>query len=238
MMEDTLTITSAVRAQPFNTCSTSVSKVCKIAFTIWVPMIDFIFFSHLHIRWSCSRSVWCWFHCSRLYLSSFSPPTKLVPLSHLSWTTLRRRFLNLLKHDMKSSMSIEWTNSKWTTRVSDTCKVAPAFHCTASNLDVQEAKNVHSGEAKGKAHKPSCYLSEGVLLVESLAWHEIFSDNISAENRANSLSDLIWSAARLAQWDKRRSAEREAVGSNPGRTNTQGEWMNVNVFISFPLNGF
>ena len=30
-------------------------------------------------------------------------------------------------------------------------------------------------------------------------------------------------AARLAQWDKRRrSAERQAVGSNPGRTNTQG----------------
>ena len=29
-------------------------------------------------------------------------------------------------------------------------------------------------------------------------------------------------AAWLAQWDKRRSAEREAVGSNPGRTNTQG----------------
>ena len=29
-------------------------------------------------------------------------------------------------------------------------------------------------------------------------------------------------AARLAQWDKRRSAEREAVGSNPGLTNTQG----------------
>ena len=28
--------------------------------------------------------------------------------------------------------------------------------------------------------------------------------------------------ARLAQWDKRRSAEREAVGSNPGRTKTQG----------------
>ena len=27
---------------------------------------------------------------------------------------------------------------------------------------------------------------------------------------------------RLAQWDKRRSAEREAVGSNPGLTNTQG----------------
>ena len=29
-------------------------------------------------------------------------------------------------------------------------------------------------------------------------------------------------AARLAQLDKRRSAEREAAGSSPGRTNTQG----------------
>ena len=29
-------------------------------------------------------------------------------------------------------------------------------------------------------------------------------------------------AARLAQLGERRSAEREAVGSNPGRTNTQG----------------
>ena len=29
-------------------------------------------------------------------------------------------------------------------------------------------------------------------------------------------------ATRLAQWNKRRSGEREAVGSKPGRTNTQG----------------
>ena len=29
-------------------------------------------------------------------------------------------------------------------------------------------------------------------------------------------------AARLAQLGERRSAEREAVGSSPGRTNTQG----------------
>ena len=28
--------------------------------------------------------------------------------------------------------------------------------------------------------------------------------------------------AQLAQWDKRQSAEREAVGSNHGRTSTQG----------------
>ena len=33
-------------------------------------------------------------------------------------------------------------------------------------------------------------------------------------------SDLT--ATRLAQLRERRSAEREAVGSNPGRTNTQG----------------
>ena len=29
-------------------------------------------------------------------------------------------------------------------------------------------------------------------------------------------------AVRLAQWDKRRSAELEVAGSNPGRTNAQG----------------
>ena len=29
-------------------------------------------------------------------------------------------------------------------------------------------------------------------------------------------------ATQLAQWDKHQSAEWEAVGSNPGRTNTQG----------------
>ena len=32
----------------------------------------------------------------------------------------------------------------------------------------------------------------------------------------------IIAAAQLAQWDQRLSAEREAVGSNPGRTNSQG----------------
>ena len=32
----------------------------------------------------------------------------------------------------------------------------------------------------------------------------------------------VTQAARLAQWDKCWSAEQEAIGSNPGRTNTQG----------------
>ena len=33
---------------------------------------------------------------------------------------------------------------------------------------------------------------------------------------------MPFTATRLAQLDKRRSAEREAAGSSPGRTNTQG----------------
>ena len=33
---------------------------------------------------------------------------------------------------------------------------------------------------------------------------------------------ILYTAARLAHLDKRRSAEREAAGSIPGRTNTQG----------------
>ena len=33
---------------------------------------------------------------------------------------------------------------------------------------------------------------------------------------------MVTAAARLAQCDKRWSAVREAVGSNPRRTNTQG----------------
>ena len=34
--------------------------------------------------------------------------------------------------------------------------------------------------------------------------------------------NYIYTAARLAQLGERRSAEREVVSSNPGRTNTQG----------------
>ena len=42
--------------------------------------------------------------------------------------------------------------------------------------------------------------------------------------KLDSLMLIIYyfTAARLAQLGERRSAEREAVGSNPGRTNTQG----------------
>ena len=42
------------------------------------------------------------------------------------------------------------------------------------------------------------------------------------EKNVNQIKQHIIIAARLAQWDKRRSAEREVTGSSPGRTNTQG----------------
>ena len=48
----------------------------------------------------------------------------------------------------------------------------------------------------------------------------VFKD--SRESQTGYTILLLVTAARLAQWDKGRSAVREAVGSNPGRTNTQG----------------
>ena len=48
----------------------------------------------------------------------------------------------------------------------------------------------------------------------------VFKD--SRESQTGYTILLLVTAARLAQWDKGRSAVREALGSNPGRTNTQG----------------
>ena len=48
----------------------------------------------------------------------------------------------------------------------------------------------------------------------------VFKD--SRESQTGYTILLLVTAARLAQWDKGRSAVREAVGSNPVRTNTQG----------------
>ena len=49
-------------------------------------------------------------------------------------------------------------------------------------------------------------------------------DKTGEENlfRATLYVRLTLAAARLAQLGEHRSAERKAVGSNPGRTNTQG----------------
>ena len=49
-------------------------------------------------------------------------------------------------------------------------------------------------------------------------WKIFYQVNVQNNHNVN-VAVII--AARLAQWDKGRSAEREAVGSNPERTNTQ-----------------
>ena len=48
----------------------------------------------------------------------------------------------------------------------------------------------------------------------------VFKD--SRESQKGYTISLLVTAARLAQWDKGKSAVQEAVGSNRGRTNTQG----------------
>ena len=47
-------------------------------------------------------------------------------------------------------------------------------------------------------------------------------DYTSPTQTNDGTSQIDLTAARLAQLGERRSAEREAVGSNPGRTNTRG----------------
>ena len=56
---------------------------------------------------------------------------------------------------------------------------------------------------------------------------KIFSFDLVLEWNYSQLTFLFYfvcllTAARLAQWDKRRPSEGEAEGSNPSRTNTQG----------------
>ena len=46
--------------------------------------------------------------------------------------------------------------------------------------------------------------------------------NLRLKTRLLHFTSGYKTAARLAQLGERRSAEREAVGSSPGRTNTQG----------------
>ena len=127
----------------------------------------------VHPRWNCSRSILCWFHFSRLSLSSLLPPTKLRPLSHLSWTTLPQRFMNLLKHIMKSSMSTEWTNSRWIARVfGHANRQHQHFTVLPPSLTYKGQKGPFR-RRKREADKPSCDLSEKVPFAVSLAWLEI-----------------------------------------------------------------
>ena len=70
-----------------------------------------------------------------------------------------------------------------------------------------------------------CHMEQSVLMKMQLILRMVFVDQKLGNKRRrwNSiLQSVSVTAARLAQLGERRSAEREAVGSNPGRTNTQG----------------
>ena len=188
MMEDTLTITSAVRAQPFNTCSTSVSKVCKIAFIIWVPMIDFIFFT-IYIFTEAVRAQ----SDAGSTVRDFFSALFRHPQNCYLWTTLRRRFLNLLKHVMKSSMSIEWTNSKWTTRVSGTCTGSTSVSLYSLQFWCTRGKKCTFRRSKREGRQAIMLLvgRGAICWVTGLAWN-FFRQYISWEQRKQpSWSDLI-----------------------------------------------
>ena len=60
---------------------------------------------------------------------------------------------------------------------------------------------------------------KGGAVVRALASHQC---GPGSNPGVDTICGLIFTAARLAQLGKCRSAERKAVGSNPGRTNTQG----------------
>ena len=53
-------------------------------------------------------------------------------------------------------------------------------------------------------------------------WYEKIKLAMNAGIRLSFYLGHALTAARLAQLGERRSAEREAAGSNPGRNNTQG----------------
>lgn len=72
---------------------------------------------YLHSRCSSSRSIFWPFHSSTPFFNSRSASTKFDPLSHRSSKTSPRRFMNLRRHIIKSSVSIELTNPKCTLRV-------------------------------------------------------------------------------------------------------------------------
>ena len=69
------------------------------------------------------------------------------------------------------------------------------------------------------------YAMVNVLVIEYAPCNKYIRNERQSTESAfkNKTSPLyLWIQNRLAQLGERRSAEQEAVGSNPGRTNTQG----------------
>lgn len=84
--------------------------------------------TYLHPRCSSSRSIFWPFHFSMLLLNSRSGPTKFDPLSHRSSKTSPRRFMNLRRYIIKSSVLIS----------------APTLSRSPAMFNVQRTEQVHT----------------------------------------------------------------------------------------------
>ena len=101
-------------------------------------------------------------------------------------------------------------------------KIIFIFSCSGMFRDVPECSGMF--RVPGFIDAPMC--------VWKKCWRQTEKGHFSCSNRtcsrqlkkkASQIKRVINKiAARLAQLGERRSVEREAVGSNPGRTNTQG----------------
>ena len=79
-------------------------------------------------------------HLSVFILNSRSAPTNCDPLSHRSSKTSPRWFMNLRRHIIKSSLSIELTNSKCTLRIFRRVMLS----ISPTMLNVQRTEQVHA----------------------------------------------------------------------------------------------
>ena len=85
---------------------------------------------------------------------------------------------------------------------------------------VNESKVSHQLLLNGKLVTNRKFRSDGKKSSEGLGFKKLSATEVLEATISNLNRDRT--AARLAQLGERRSAEREAVVSNPGRTNTQG----------------
>lgn len=156
----------AVRAHPLITCSTSVSNVANLCYHLnpherisglLLEVVRGWKFHVLH-HWSYLRSIWCWLHCSVLSLSSLSPPTKLVPLSHHSWATLLQRFMNLLKHVIQSSSSLSGPSGDESLVCSGTWTGSTNVSLYSLQAWCTRGQKVHSGEGNRLRTEQTAFL--------------------------------------------------------------------------------
>lgn len=143
--------------------------------TIWIPMRDVRTIARSSRRLKTPFALSLKLFTLNLMLvprDFLSPPTKLVPLSHRSWTTLPQRFMNLLNH-IRSSSSLSGPTQ-------DESHVCSGTWISSTNVSLYPLQAWHTKgqespfqRRKVEGDKTSCNLSEEVPFVGSLAWHEM-----------------------------------------------------------------